>query len=134
MKKGLLFSALILGIAISGCIGYNTETVVDSIITVEPGKYVNYQFSVPSQATVSGNFTASGGTGNDIRVLILDETSYVNWANGHSVSTYYDSGQITTGRITATIPEGKYYLIYSNTFSAVSTKIVKTKVDITYTG
>jgi len=133
MKKGLLFIALILGIAISGCVGYKTETVVDGVITVEAGRYVNYQFSVPSQASVSGNFTASGGTGNDIRVLILDETSYINWANGHNVSTYYDSGQITTGKIAARIPEGKYYLVYSNIFSIASSKNVKTKVDITYT-
>lgn len=133
MKKGLLFIAVIFGIVISGCVGYKTQTIVDSVITVEAGKYVNYQFSVPSQASVSGNFTASGGSGNDIRVLILDETSYINWVNGHNVSTYYDSGQITTGKITAKLPKGNYYLVYSNTFSIASTKNVKTRVDITYT-
>ncbi len=133
MKKGFLFMAIILGMAISGCVGYKTETVVDGVIMIEAGKYVNDQISVPSQASVSGNFTASGGAGNDIRVLILDETSYINWANGHNVSTYYDSGQITTGKIDLRLPEGKYYLVYSNMFSIASAKNVKTKVDITYT-
>ncbi len=71
MKKGLLFIAVIFGIVISGCVGYKTQTIVDGVITVEAGKYVNYQFSVPSQASVSGNFTASGGSGNDIRVRLM---------------------------------------------------------------
>ncbi len=132
MKKDLLFIGIILGILISGCISNKTQTIVDGVVTVEPGKYVNYQFSVPSQATVSGNFTASGGSGNDIRVLILDETSYINWINGHNVSTYYDSGQMTTGSIAADVPKGSYYLIYSNTFSIASAKNVKTKVDVMY--
>ncbi len=72
MKKGLLFIVIILGIlgiAISGCVSNKTETIVDNTITVEAGKYVDYKFSVPSQASISGNFTASGGSGNDIRVL-----------------------------------------------------------------
>ncbi len=132
MKKGLLFIAIMLGILISGCVSNKTQTIVDGVVTVEAGKYVNYQFSVPSQASVSGNFTASGGSGNDIRVLILDETSYVNWINGHNVSTFYDSGQITTGSITASLPKGSYYLVYSNTFSIASSKNVKTKVDVMY--
>jgi Ca2+-binding RTX toxin-like protein len=133
MKKGLLFVAVIFGIVLSGCVSNKTETIVDGVVTVEAGKYVDYNFSVPSQASISGNFTASGGSGNDIRVLILDETSYINWINGHNVSTYYDSGQITTGSITASVPKGNYYLVYSNTFSTLSAKNVKTKVDVTYT-
>lgn len=133
MKNGLLFIAVILGIAISGCVSNKTETIVDSVVTVEAGEYVDYKFSIPSQASVSGNFTASGGSGNDIRVLILDETSYINWVNGHDVSTYYDSGQMTTGRITASLPKGNYYLVYSNIFSTLSVKNVRTKVDVTYT-
>ncbi len=132
MKKGLLYIAIIFGIVISGCVSNKTQTIIDGLVTVEPGKYVSYQFSVPSQATVSGNFTASGGSGNDIRVLILDETSYTNWINGHNVSTYYDSGQMTTGSIAANVPKGSYYLVYSNMFSIASTKSVKTKVDVTY--
>ncbi len=132
MRKGLLFVAII-WIVISGCVSNKTETIVDNTITVEAGKYVDYKFSVPSQAIISGNFTASGGSGNDIRVIILNETSYTNWINGHDVSTYYDSGQLTTGSITASVPSGSYYLVYSNTFSTLAVKNVKTRVDITYT-
>ncbi len=133
MRWELLFVAIILGMAISGCVT-KTENIVDGVVTVEAGKYVDYKFSAPNQALVSGNFTASGGSGNDIRVLILNETAYTNWVNGHDVSTYYDSGQLTTGSITASVPKGNYYLVYSNTFSTVSSKSVTTKVTITYAG
>ena len=103
MKIGLLFIALIFGILISGCVSngesstykspvQNTinQNIVNGVIPVEAGKYVYYQFSVPSQASISGDFTAFGGSGNDIKVLILDETAYINWINGHSVSAYYN--------------------------------------------
>jgi hypothetical protein len=134
VKNGLFLFIIILGIAISGCISnqHITQTIVDGDIPVGAGKYVYYQFSIPSQGSISGNFTALGGGGNDINILILDETSYVNWINGHNVSTYYNSGQMTTGSITTTLPAGKYYLIYSNTFSTFSDKKVKTKVDVSY--
>jgi hypothetical protein len=144
---------IIIGIAISGCVSgsndkpstyeppvvnspvYQTfnQNMVNGVIPVGSGNDVYYQFSVPDQASISGDFTAFGGSGNDIKVLILDETAYINWINGHSVSTYYNSGQMTTGSITATIPKGNYYLIYSNKFSAFSDKNVKTNVDVSYT-
>ncbi len=141
MKKVLLFIALILGIVISGCTSitpspvYKTinQNIVDGVIPVEAGKYVYYEFSVPTQSSISGDFTAFGGSGNDIQVVVLDETSYINWINHHQVQAYYNSGQMTMGSITASVPTGKYYLIYSNTFSMLSNKNVKTKVDVSYT-
>lgn len=125
---------------ISGCTSINpspvyrtiNQNIVDSVIPVGSGAYVSYQFSVPSQASISGDFTAFGGSGNDIIVIILDETSYINWINRHQVQTYYNSGQMTTGSITTNVPAGKYYLIYSNTFSTFTNKNVKTKVSVSY--
>lgn len=153
MKKILLFIVIVLGILISGCVSnsnyksstyeppvskspvYKTinQNIVNSVIPVGAGKYVSYQFSVPTQASISGDFTAFGGSGNDIEVVILDETAYINWINRHQVQTYYNSGQMTTDSITANVPAGKYYLIYSNTFSTLSNKNVKTNVDVSYT-
>jgi len=139
---------IILGLAISGCVSgssdkpltfgspvYKTinQNIANGVIPVGAGNYYYYQFSVPTQARVSGDFTAFGGSGNDIEIFILDETAYINWINHHSVSTYYNSGQMTTGSITADLPKGNYYLIYSNTFSTFSNKNVKTNVDVSYT-
>lgn len=112
--------------------------IVNGLITVNAGQYETYQIVVPSNAgaaQVSGTFTASGGSGNDIIVLIMDYTDYVNWQNGHQASAYYTTGgQETTGTISATLPAGAtYYLVYSNTFSTFSQKNVNTQVNVAYT-
>jgi hypothetical protein len=113
-----------------------SSSVVNGDISVGAGQYEDYQFTVPdgaSNAQLAGNFIASGGSGNDILVLVLDQTDFVNWQNGHSVTTYYNSGQLTTSSISASLPSGVYYLIYSNTFSTFSSKTVNTDATLTYT-
>ena len=116
----------------------HTANIVNGLITVPAGQYEYYQFAPPAGSTlisVSGSFTASGGSGNDIVVLVMDQTNFVNWQNGHTASAYYNSGQLTTGTITASLPSGgTYYLVYSNTFSGFSSKTVQTTADLSYYG
>jgi len=111
--------------------------IVNGLITVSAGNYQAYPFTIPSgamNANIVGNFTASGGSGNDIIVLIMDATAFVNWKNGHQVSVYYDSGQLTTSNFDVSLPAGgSYYLVFSNTFSIISTKNVQTRADLSYT-
>jgi hypothetical protein len=106
-----------------------------SVISIISYQY--YQFTVPSGASdiqVSGTFTASGGSENDIKVYVLDITNFVNWKNGHTASTYYNGGQLTTGNISATLPsDGTYFLVYDNTFSVFSQKNVNTQATLSYT-
>lgn len=113
-----------------------TVNIVNGLITVPAGGYESYEFTVPacaSYGTVSGSFTASGGSGNDIRVYIMNQTSFINWENGHTVPVYYSSGQLTTATIRATLPGGTtYYLVYDNTFSVFSSKNVQTTVNLYY--
>ena len=64
-----------------------SSNIVNGLITVQPGGYNYYQFTVPAGATtvsVTGSFTASGGSGNDIDVFVTDETNFVNWAEWSS--------------------------------------------------
>ena len=107
------------------------------MITVTAGHYETYQITVPSNAEnaqVSGSFTASGGSGNDIAVSIMDYSDYVNWQNGHSATAYYTSGQETTGTITASLPSGAtYYSGIRQSFSTFSDKNVNTQVNVAYT-
>ncbi len=114
----------------------HTESIVNSMIRVAPGQYV-YAFSAPSDASnvsVSGTFTAGGGSGNDIKVAILDEQNFINYRNGHQVNAYYSSGQETVGNINANVPAGQtMYLVYDNSFSIISNKEVTTNVSLTYT-
>jgi hypothetical protein len=132
------FIALDNGGGNSGSIFPTTHTVnlVNGLVTINANYYEYYTFTIPSGASniqVSGSFTASGGSGNDIKVLILDQSDFTNWQNGHSAQTYYQSGQETTGTISATLPtSGTYVLVYDNTFSLISQKNVNTEADVSY--
>jgi hypothetical protein len=115
-----------------------TVNIVNCLITVNAGGYEYYQIIVPlgaSDVQVQGSFTASGGSGNGIVVLIMDTREFVNWQNSHQASAYYDSGQLTTSNFNVTLPSGSgtYYLVYSNTFSIGSQKNVNTQANLRYT-
>jgi hypothetical protein len=113
-----------------------SSNAVNGDISVSPGQYAEYQITVPdgaSDAQLTGSFLASGGSGNDIVVLVMDQTNFVNWENGHQVSTYYDSGQVTTSSFMVSLPSsGTYFLVYSNQFSTFSSKSVNTQANLTY--
>jgi len=83
-------------------------------------------------AVVSGSFTASGGSGNDIIAYIFDSIDYTNWSNGHQSTNFYSSGQVTTQNISTSLAPGSYYLVFSNTFSALTPKVVNTTVNLTW--
>lgn len=114
----------------------HTLIIVNSMVRVEPGQYGYYTFNVPSDASnalVSGTFTAGGGSGNDIKVDILDEQNFINYKNNHQGNAYYSSGQVTVGNISVKVPPGQtLYIVYDNTFSAVFSKEITTSVSLTY--
>lgn len=104
--------------------------IVDGTIAVPAGHYHYYWNTVPAGGTslsITGSFIASGGTTNDIEVLVMNQTSYESWINGYQVSTYFDSGRVSVGNIYAPLPSsGTYYLIYDNSFSTTYGKSVQT--------
>jgi pre-peptidase len=114
----------------------HTDTIIDSAFTVSAMSSKYYGFEVPTGATgirVDGHFAATGGTGNDIQVLVLSEDDFVNWQNGHPASACYDSGKVTQSTITATLPgPGTYYLVFSNTFSLLTPKAVQARASVHY--
>lgn len=111
-----------------------SSNLVNGTITVKAGSYYNAPFSITSAMTnssVTGSFTASGGSGNDIIALVLDDMSFTNWINGHQVSALYNSGQLTTANISVSIATpGTYHLVFSNEFSVISSKQVSTSVNL----
>lgn len=113
------------------------ENIVNGIIAVPSRGYQSYQFMAPDGSTnvsVKGNFEVSGGSGNDIKVFIMDAQAFTNWKNGHSVGTYYSSGQLTTDAIDKSVPSGQQMvLVFDNSFSSFSSKQVKTTIDLLYT-
>jgi hypothetical protein len=115
----------------------HTTNIVNGLITVRAGGYNYYEFIVPAGATsihVGGTFTATGGSGNDVEVYIMDKTNFVNWSNGHQATANYNSGQLTTSSFDVILGPGTTYdLVYSNTFSTFTSKNVQTTADLIYT-
>jgi hypothetical protein len=114
-----------------------TETIVDDSITISARSYSYYNFTIPlnsvANCEVSGSFSISNISAIGIRVYIMNSTNFLAWKNGDSWSTYYNSGQVTAGKITADLPRtGTYYLVYDNTFSPVPQKNLLTKADLLY--
>jgi hypothetical protein len=112
-------------------------TLVDTAFTLNAAQGQHWNFSVPSNATdihIEGTFTASGGTGNDVEVYLLNDDEFVNWQNHHAVSTLYNSGRVTQGTLNAPLTSGgTYHLIFNNKFSLFSPKAVKASVRLHYT-
>lgn len=105
--------------------------IVNTAFTVKAGdaKYWNFKIG-SSGANVVGRFRAEGGSGNDIKCLILDADSFENWRNGHKVRTYYNSEKITVANINVNLSDGDYVLVFDNTFSGLSNKAVTANVEI----
>jgi hypothetical protein len=105
--------------------------IVNTAFTVKAGDARYWNFRVGRYgANVVGRFRAEGGSGNDIKCLILDGDSFENWRNGHTVNTYYNSGKITVANINLRLGPGDYILVFDNTFSSVSNKAVTANVEL----
>ncbi len=112
------------------------EVIISDTIEVEAGYYRYFKIYTPVNAEnirLKGNFRAYGGSGNDIIVLIMDETNFINWENGHEAYTLYNSGKVTVGEFNVPLLSGKtYYLVLDNSFSVLSNKGVEIKAMMTY--
>lgn len=102
---------------------------------VQPGRFCWQEFEIRADmapARVVGSFAASGGSGNDILIYIVDEYGLVNVKNGHATETYYNSRQVTAGQLNVQLSSGKYYLVMDNTFSLLSNKVVRNDIELVY--
>jgi hypothetical protein len=101
------------------------QVIANSTEKVSAGSYISWDLAAVSGAVLTGAFTASGGSGNDIKVYIFNATSFVNWKNGQAASTLYNSGQVTKGDFQVNITSaGTYYIVFDNSFSIFSSKNV----------
>lgn len=105
--------------------------IVSTAFTVKAGDAKYWNFHVGSDgANVVGRFRAEGGSGNDIKCLILDADSFENWRNGHRVRTYYNSEKITVANINVNLPQGEYVLVFDNTYSVLTNKAITASVEM----
>jgi hypothetical protein len=105
-------------------------------ILVKAGGYVQYRITIAAEMVepvITGSFNASGGTGNDINAVIADEMNYTNWINGHQARVFLGTeGKQTTGNFEVRLRPGRYYLVFSNMFSAFTDKQVFLEVDLNH--
>jgi len=113
-----------------------TAKLPQNAFTVSARGFQSTRFVVPEGATdinVEGRFSATGGSGNDVEVFLLDEDGYVNFQNNHRVGTYFNSGRATQGGISVSLPKhGTYYLVFNNRFSVMSPKAVQADATLSY--
>jgi hypothetical protein len=104
---------------------------------VRAGGYVTNSFTVEpgmQNFRVVGKFNASGGTGNDIQVVLADEDEFQNWINGHEAKVFYSTEKITTGKLdVGALSPGRYVLALSNRFSVFTDKQVFAEIDARWT-
>ena len=113
----------------------HTIQVVNGTADVEAGAYLDYQFTIPPNASnihVSGTFTVQGSSGSGITVYIFDGTNFNVYENGGDFGGLYQSGQTTTASISSNLDtSGNYYLVLDNTLST-NQKTVNIQANATY--
>lgn len=105
----------------------NRQILFDGQVQVPPTKRYEVRFATHSNfknARIAGNVQAQGGTGNDIRVLVIKGQSLV-----------YDSGRRRSVVMSVDCSEpGQYVLLFDNTFSIVSPKVVSGTISLVHWG
>ncbi len=115
----------------------HTVTITNTAFTVKAASFSYFKFDVPPNAAnvvVSGHFTATGGSGNDIELSLMNEDNFVNMQNGHEASVFYKSGRVTQSSMGVDLPSAPatYYLIFDNRFSLLTPKAVQVNATLTY--
>jgi hypothetical protein len=112
------------------------QKIASGQIVVRAKGYEQYRFQITPEMRnvhVTGQFNASGGTGNDIEAIIATEVEFTNWVNGHQARVFYSTqGKKTTDTFNVSLAPGTYYLAFSNRFSALTSKDVFLEVDLNY--
>jgi hypothetical protein len=106
-------------------------------VIIEPGRYQYVQFATSSDMQaikIVGHVEATGGSGNDVEVFVMDEDTFVNWKNHHQTAALFQSGRVTATSLELDLPsaENRYYLIFNNGFSLLSNKAVVSSVVLKY--
>ena len=146
-KTASVLALVVVASVMSGC-GYGApavapaynaikEPLVTGGFAVGPRTFKEYKFvvtSAMSKPRLEGTFSASGGSGNDIEVSVLDESQFANWQKRRAFDATFESGRVTDATLNVTVPESPatYYLVFSNRFSLFSNKAVTASVQLCY--
>jgi hypothetical protein len=128
-----LYHGVLVGIACCAQLAFaqgddaQRQVIFTGPVQVLAGKRYQISFSTKSNFTnarIAGNVQAQGGSGNDIRVLVVKGSSLV-----------YDSGQRRSVVMSVDFSEpGQYVLVFDNTFSVMSPKTITGTISLVHGG
>ena len=119
------------GLLLPGC-GSDVETVVaesvlvDAVLTVEPGSFISYPFSVNfanmDEPLIFAGFSSDDGS-TLARVLVLTEANFELWRDGEPYVAAVRSGRIPTTSVRFFLQtNGDYRVVFSNREDTVSAR------------
>lgn len=112
------------------------QVITSGQLIVNAGQAIWSPIVVPTGSRnvhVTGNFSVSGGAGNDINAVITDQMNLTNWVNGHAAKCYWGTeGPETVGQFDVVLSPGTYYLAFSNKQSIISQKQVFVNAELNY--
>src|SRR5438132_4616370 len=110
--------------------------VVRDTFSVKAGGASYVKFNLPTyyrDGRIAGNALASGGSGNEIRVLLLTEQQFPAWQA--EPLPLYDSGQRQSVVLGVPVSDaGTYYIVFDNRFSTLSSKNVQADIRFVHRG
>ena len=103
---------------------------------VNAGKVLYYRIPIKDMRNIhiTGHFLALGGFGNDIDVVLAEETEFGKWMDKQPAKVYYQSGKTTSGDIDVKLSPltATYYLCFDNRFSVLSAKTINADISLFY--
>jgi hypothetical protein len=115
---------------------YAASVVATGAFSVDARDFKPFKITVSEKfknPRIEGTFAATGGSGNDVEVLVLDETQFLNWQNRNKFSAIYESGRVTADKMSVVLPSAStYVVVFSNRFSLLSTKGVKAELKLAH--
>jgi hypothetical protein len=134
MKKKLLIVLIILVVLVAGCSGPRGSSESPQQRMKQTSTILNEQFTVAGNSVNS--YSSDLKTGDELELSItvlkggnLDINFYITNANGAKIISRSRIGDTTVSWVVPS--SGTYFFKYDNSFSALTSKIVKTTITVT---
>ena len=109
------------------------RNVYDGAFTVPVLSWYYFSFTAAANQKIVFDFTVTAGGNLDIDFFICDETNYNVWSSGGVASVYMRRDRTVSLSDEFTLPSGgRWYIVFSNVFSLISTKTVSASIDLYY--
>jgi len=84
-------------------------------------------------ARLVGSFVAEGNQQQAVEAVLVNESDFPNWENGHEAKLFYSThGLKTTDQLDVALSPGSYVLVFSNRDAIIRTVHVAAEIDLKY--